>query len=86
MTIQQIGLGGGCHWCTEAVFQALKGVIRVQQGWVSSTLANQKPSEAVLIDFDESLIELNTLLDIHCHTHASTSKHSMRTKYRSAQF
>jgi peptide-methionine (S)-S-oxide reductase len=33
----KIALGGGCHWCTEAVFQSLKGVQKVEQGYVAST-------------------------------------------------
>ena len=32
----QIGLGGGCHWCTEGVFQALRGVTQVDQGFIQS--------------------------------------------------
>ena len=31
-----IGFGGGCHWCTEAVFQPLEGVSEVRQGFIRS--------------------------------------------------
>ena len=30
-SVEKIAVGGGCHWCTEAVFQALKGVEKVEQ-------------------------------------------------------
>ena len=36
MQLKKIGLGGGCHWCTEAVFQAFNGVEKVEQGYISS--------------------------------------------------
>lgn len=80
----KIALGGGCHWCTEAVFQALKGVGNVEQGYVASKDENSSFSEAVIIHFNAELISLQTLIEIHLHTHKSTSAHSMRTKYRSA--
>ena len=32
----KIGFGGGCHWCTEGVFQALRGVTQVDQGFIQS--------------------------------------------------
>ena len=35
-SVEKIAVGGGCHWCTEAVFQALKGVEKVEQGYVAS--------------------------------------------------
>ena len=41
----KIGFGGGCHWCTEAVFQSLKGVAKVQQGWIASTEENMSYPE-----------------------------------------
>ncbi|MFK7834193.1 MAG: peptide-methionine (S)-S-oxide reductase [Winogradskyella sp.] len=80
----KIGLGGGCHWCTEAVFQALKGILKVEQGYVASSDANSWFSEAVIVHFNSELISLQTLIEIHLHTHKSTSAHSMRHKYRSA--
>jgi peptide-methionine (S)-S-oxide reductase len=82
--IQKIAFGGGCHWCTEAVFQSLLGVNDVAQGWVQSTEENDTFSEAVIVQFDATLIPLKVLTEIHLRTHKSTVQHSMRKKYRSA--
>lgn len=84
--ISKIAFGGGCHWCTEAVFQCLNGVERVDQGYVASVDAHETFSEAVIIEFDSNQISLRTLIEIHLHTHKSTSNQSMRTKYRSAVY
>ncbi|MCA0151663.1 peptide-methionine (S)-S-oxide reductase [Winogradskyella vincentii] len=80
----KIAFGGGCHWCTEAVFQSLKGVNRVEQGYVASINENSAFSEAVIVHYNPEIISLQTLIEIHLHTHKSTSAHSMREKYRSA--
>lgn len=82
--LEKIGFGGGCHWCTEAVFQSLKGVHNVEQGWIASKGKNFAFSEAVTLGYDSNSIPLEVLLEIHLHTHKSTSEHSMREKYRSA--
>lgn len=82
----KIALGGGCHWCTEAVFQSLLGVVKVEQGYVASTGKNNTFSEAVIVHFNAKEISLKTLIEIHLYTHKSTSDHSMRTKYRSAVY
>ncbi|QXP71288.1 peptide-methionine (S)-S-oxide reductase [Polaribacter sp. R2A056_3_33] len=84
MELTKIAFGGGCHWCTEAVFQTLIGVEKVEQGWVASTDVNNTFSEAVIVHFNIEKIALKTLIEIHLLTHKSTSNHSMRTKYRSA--
>lgn len=83
---EKIGLGGGCHWCTEAVFQALKGVEKVEQGFIASSGKNSTFSEAVIVHFDPNSISLERLIEIHLHTHSSTSRHSLRSKYRSAVY
>lgn len=82
--ISKIAFGGGCHWCTEAVFQSLLGVLKVEQGFVGSTDMNSNFSEAVIVHFNDAEIPLSALIEIHLHTHKSTSNHSMRDKYRSA--
>ena len=85
--MQKIAFGGGCHWCTEAIFQSLIGVSKVEQGWVSSTLPSATtPSEAVIVHFDTSLISLDILTEIHLFTHNATSNHNFRQKYRSAVY
>lgn len=83
-SIQKIGLGGGCHWCTEAVFQSLKGVRTVEQGYIKSTDQNTNFSEAVVVTYSPEIISLKDLIAIHLYTHHSTSNHSFRKKYRSA--
>lgn len=80
----KIAFGGGCHWCTEAVFQSLKGVEKVEQGFVASTEGNSSFSEAVIVHFNPEEVDLKTLTEVHLITHKSTSNHSMREKYRSA--
>ena len=84
--IQKIGFGGGCHWCTESVFLSLKGVQKVEQGWIASINENSTFSEAVIVHFNPNEILLSSLVEIHLNTHSSTSKHTMRNKYRSAVY
>lgn len=83
--LTRIGFGGGCHWCTEAVFQSVIGVVKVQQGWICPA-GNGDFSEGVLVYFDPKLIDLSLLVAIHLHSHSSISDHSMRGKYRSAVY
>lgn len=80
----KIGLGGGCHWRTEAVFESLLGVACVNQGRIASNGKNSDYFEAVGVYLEPLVISLTELIGIHLHTHASRSNHSMRHKYRSA--
>lgn len=82
--LNSIAFGGGCHWCTEAVFQSLKGVFEVKQGWVHSIEPWSIWSEGVLLSYDENIISLADLIEIHLYTHGSTSTHKLTEKYRSA--
>ncbi|MGB7336670.1 MAG: peptide-methionine (S)-S-oxide reductase [Salaquimonas sp.] len=84
MIHQRIGFGGGCHWCTEAVFQALHGVRSVKQGYIQVHAPFDNFSEAVSVEFDPAEIPLSVLVEIHLRTHANTSNHKLRGKYRSA--
>jgi peptide-methionine (S)-S-oxide reductase len=82
--IKEIGLGGGCHWCTEAVFQSLRGVFNVKQGFVASEAPYDAFSEAVIVAYAPKEISLSDLVLIHLLTHESTAVHRLRQKYRSA--
>lgn len=79
-----IGFGGGCHWCTEAIFSTLQGVNKVAQGWIASKAPHKEFSEAVIVNYDQSVICLEQLIKFHLHTHSGTSNHQLRGKYRSA--
>ena len=84
--IKKIGFGGGCHWCTEAVFQSLRGVLLVEQGYISSTEPYCSFSEAVIVSYDSLTLDIRSLIEIHIRTHSSTSRHRLRDKYRSAVY
>lgn len=80
----KIAFGGSCHWCTEAIFQSLNGVHKVDQGWIASSKPNPSYSEGVIVHYDEEIISLEVLIEVHLYTHSCTSNHSFRKKYRSA--
>ncbi|WP_293920486.1 peptide-methionine (S)-S-oxide reductase [Sphingobium sp. UBA5915] len=82
--MMKVGLGGGCHWCTEGVFQALRGVARVDQGFLQSEPPADTWAEGVVVAFDPSAISLGTLAEVHLRTHSSSRARSPRGKYRSA--
>jgi len=84
LELKKIGFGGGCHWCTEAVFQSLNGVSGVEQGFIASTGQNNPFSEAIIVHYNSNIIPLKDLVEIHLRTHKSTINHTMRSKYRSA--
>ncbi|WP_306419793.1 peptide-methionine (S)-S-oxide reductase [Salinimicrobium sp. 3283s] len=84
--MNKIGLGGGCHWCTEAVFQSVEGVLKVEQGYIASEAPADTFSEAVIVHYLPKMTNLERLLEVHLHTHNSTSNHSFRDKYRSAVY
>ena len=83
---QTVGLGGSCHWCTEAIFASLIGVVRVEQGWFKIADTTSDFSEAVRVTFDSDILSLTDLIAIHIDTHSATEVHSMRHKYRSAVY
>ena len=80
----KVGFGGGCHWCTEGVFQALRGVAQVDQGFIQSVAPADTWSEGVIVTFDLSVIPLTTLSEVHLRTHSASRARSPRSKYRSA--
>ena len=86
VALNKIGLGDGCHWCTEGVFELLLGVACVNQGRITSNGKNSDYSKAVEAYFDPAVFSLSELIEIHLYTHASRSSHSMRHKYLSAVY
>lgn len=82
----KVGFGGGCHWCAEAVFQVLKGVSQVEQGYLSTSEDPEKYYEGIILNYDPDLIALKTLIEVHLKTHRSSSNHSRRNKYLSAVY
>ena len=82
-TIKTAVLGGGCFWCTEAVFSRLKGVLKVTPGYSGGNI--DKPTyqqvcggttghaEVNKIDYDPSFISYTDLLDVFFHVHDPTT-------------
>lgn len=93
-------LGGGCFWCTEAVFQTLPGVITVISGYAGGTKVNPTyeeictgktgHAEVVEITFDPAKISYEKLLDVFWKAHDPTTLNKqgadVGTQYRSVIF
>lgn len=93
-------LGGGCFWCTEAIFKRLKGVNSVVSGYAGGDMENpsyEKVSmgttghaEAIQIKFDESIIPYEKILEVFWATHDPTTLNrqgaDVGTQYRSVIF
>lgn len=91
---------GGCFWCTEAVFQSLAGVERVESGYTGGSVANPTykqvcngdtgHAEAIRITYDPAVIAYDDLLDVLFATHDPTQLNrqgnDIGTQYRSAMF
>ncbi len=82
--MQKVGFGGGCHWCTEGVFQALNGVAQVDQGFIQSEAPWDAWAEGVILHFDSAIISLETLAEVHLRTHSASGIYSPDGRYRSA--
>jgi peptide-methionine (S)-S-oxide reductase len=100
MNLQQITFGNGCFWCTEAVFQSVKGVITVVSGYMGGQVKNPTyrevctgktgHAEVLHIEYDADEISFDELLLIFFKTHDPTTLNrqgnDVGTQYRSAIF
>lgn len=93
--------GGGCFWCTEAVFKEVKGVVNIVSGYTGGTVPG-KPTykevcsgltghaEVIQITFDPTVISYEDLVIIFMTTHDPTTLNrqggDVGTQYRSVIF
>ncbi|RUA12439.1 MAG: peptide-methionine (S)-S-oxide reductase [Flavobacteriia bacterium] len=92
--------GNGCFWCTEAIFQRLKGVDSVLPGYSGGHVKNPAyrevctgntgHAEAIQITYDPEIISYRTLLEVFFYTHDPTTLNrqgnDVGTQYRSVIF
>jgi len=100
MELATATFGGGCFWCTEAVFQELKGVEVVTSGYTGGATENPTyddictgqtgHAEVIQIKYNPEVISFEKLLEVHMITHDPTTLNRQGndrgTQYRSAVF
>jgi len=98
--IEKATFGSGCFWCTEAVFQKLNGVIKVESGYSGGKEQNPTyrevcggrtgHAEVIQITFDAEIISFEELLEVFWNTHDPTTLNRQGNdegpQYRSAIF
>ena len=96
-TMQIAVFGGGCFWCTEAIFDELRGVVSVMPGYAGGNTedptyhkvssGNTGHAEVVRIEYDSEKISYTDLLSVFFATHDPTTKNrqgaDIGTEYRS---
>ena len=97
LSIETITLGGGCFWCTEAVYECVKGVIAVESGYCNGEVVNPTYEqvctgrtghvEVVRVKFDSAQISLREVFEIffviHDPTTLNRQGNDAGTQYRS---
>jgi len=100
MNIQTITFGNGCFWCTEAIFQTVKGVKKVTSGYMGGHVDHPTykqvctgttgHAEVTQVEYDADEISLDEILLIFFRTHNPTTLNrqgnDVGTQYRSAIF
>jgi peptide-methionine (S)-S-oxide reductase len=100
MKEQQAVFGGGCFWCTEAVFQMLKGVSKVESGYAGGRVDNPSyervssgttgHAEVIRVTYDPSTISYEDLLTVFFGSHDPTTPNrqgaDIGEQYRSVIF
>ncbi len=81
--LEKATLGGGCFWCTEAVYLELKGVIDVKPGYSGGHVKNPSykevctgttgHAEVVQVTFDPELVSFSQILEVFFMTHDPTT-------------
>ena len=98
--LQKTTLGGGCFWCTEAIFKELKGIVDIKPGYSGGDVKNPSykevctgntgHAEVVQITYDPALINFSEILEVHFKTHDPTTLNrqgaDVGSQYRSAVF
>jgi peptide-methionine (S)-S-oxide reductase len=98
--MQTAYLAGGCFWCVEAIFQRVNGVKEVKNGYCNGSTQNPSyeaictgqtgHAEVLKVDFDESEVSYESLLEVFFETHNPTTLNQQGadkgTQYRSAIF
>jgi peptide-methionine (S)-S-oxide reductase len=98
--LEKATLGGGCFWCTEAVYLELKGVVDVKPGYSGGHVKNPTykevctettgHAEVVQITFDPEVVSFSEILEVFFVTHDPTTLNrqgnDVGTQYRSAIF
>jgi len=99
-TMELATLGGGCFWCTEAVFSLVRGVEKVESGYSGGTIeyptyeqvstGTTGHAEVVQISFNPEVISFREILEIFFSSHDPTTLNrqgnDVGTQYRSVVF
>lgn len=100
MKTETATFGAGCFWCTEAIFDRIEGVIKVEPGFSGGTTKNPTYKEVISettghaevaqITYDPDIVSYATLLEVFWKTHNPTTLNrqgaDVGTQYRSVIF